>query len=93
MLAGGVSVQAAGVTGESRDIKSLSVGSWNAFRRNSQKVTIGLDSSIQADEALLEVYKCIIDYKSVYYATVNEAGRLEFDFEIPGRRNIQHNRT
>ena len=83
MLAGGISVQAAGVTGESSDIKSLSVGSGTLSAGDSQKVTIGLDSSIQADEALLEVYNETIDYKSVYYATVNEAGQLEFDFEIP----------
>ena len=83
MLAGGISVQAAGVTGESSDIKSLSVGSGTLSAGDSQKVTLGLDSSIQADEALLEVYNETIDYKSVYYATVNEAGQLEFDFEIP----------
>ena len=83
MLAGGISVQAAGVTGESSDIKSLSVGSGTLSAGDSQKVTIGLDSSIQADEALLEVYNETIDYKSVYYATANEAGQLEFDFEIP----------
>lgn len=83
MLAGGISVQAAGVTGESSDIKSLSVESGTLSAGDSQKVTIGLDSSIQADEALLEVYNETIDYKSVYYATVNEAGQLEFDFEIP----------
>lgn len=83
MLAGGISVQAAGVTGESSDIKSLSVGSGTLSAGDSQKVTIGLDSSIQADEALLEVYNETIDYRSVYYATVNEAGQLEFDFEIP----------
>lgn len=83
MLAGGISVQAAGVTGESSDIKSLSVGSGTLSAGDSQKVTIGLDSSIQADEALLEVYNETIDYRSVYYATANEAGQLEFDFEIP----------
>ena len=83
MLAGGISVQAAGVTGESSDIKSLSVGSGTLSAGDSQKVTIVLDSSIQADEALLEVYNETIDYKSVYYATANEAGQLEFDFEIP----------
>ena len=83
MLAGGISVQAAGVTGESSDIKSLSVGSGTLYAGDSQKVTIGLDSSIQADEALLEVYNETIDYRSVYYATANEAGQLEFDFEIP----------
>lgn len=83
MLAGGISVQAAGVTGESSDIKSLSVGSGTLSSGDSQKVTIGLDSSIQADEALLEVYNETIDYRSVYYATANEAGQLEFDFEIP----------
>ena len=83
MLAGGISVQAAGVTGESNDIKSLSVGSGTLSAGDSQKVTIGLDSSIQADEALLEVYNETIDYRSVYYATANEAGQLEFDFEIP----------
>ena len=64
-------------------VKSLSVGSGTLSAGDSQKVTIGLDSSIQADEALLEVYNETIDYKSVYYATVNEAGQLEFDFEIP----------
>ena len=83
MLAGGISVQAAGVTGESSDIKSLSVGSGTLSAGDSQKVTIGLDSSIQADEALLEVYNETIDYRSVYYATANETGQLEFDFEIP----------
>ncbi|MDD6139012.1 MAG: N-acetylmuramoyl-L-alanine amidase [Lachnospiraceae bacterium] len=83
MLAGGISVQAAEVTGESSDIKSLSVGSGTLSAGDSQKVTIGLDSSIQADEALLEVYNETIDYRSVYYATANEAGQLEFDFEIP----------
>lgn len=83
MLAGGIIVQAAGVTGESSDIKSLSVGSGTLSAGDSQKVTIGLDSSIQADEALLEVYNETIDYRSVYYATANEAGQLEFDFEIP----------
>lgn len=83
MLTGGISVQAAGVTGESSDIKSLSVGSGTLSAGDSQKVTIGLDSSIQADEALLEVYNETIDYRSVYYATANEAGQLEFDFEIP----------
>nr|WP_317352954.1 N-acetylmuramoyl-L-alanine amidase [uncultured Agathobacter sp.] len=83
MLAGGISVQAAGVAGESSDIKSLSVGSGTLSAGDSQKVTIGLDSSIQADEALLEVYNETIDYRSVYYATANEAGQLEFDFEIP----------
>ena len=83
VLAGSMSVQASGVTGENSDIKSLSVESGTLSAGDSQKVTIGLDSSIQADDALLEVYNETIDYKSVYYATTNEAGQLEFDFEIP----------
>ena len=56
VLAGGVSVQAAGVTGESGDIKSLTVGSQVLSAGASQGVTVGLDSDIQADDAILEVY-------------------------------------
>ena len=83
VLAGGVSVQAAGVTGESGDIKSLTVESQVLSAGESQEVTVGLDSDIQADDAILEVYNETIDYKSTYYATVNEQGQLVFDFEIP----------
>lgn len=83
ILAVGVKVHAAPMTGHQTDIKYFKVESTKLSTGDTQQVRVGLDNDVSADEASIEVYNSTIDQKNTYFATEKSSGELVFNFEIP----------